>query len=117
MAQKARLTSSEAEKLLLADPSVHKWLERYPPKPPVDASYSNGTWTVNVFSGRAGEIATGTIDDITGAVLTAYTGPAVAWGMARGGQGAFGGTWINSYWLWLSLCGVFLVGLVDWRRP
>jgi hypothetical protein len=117
VAQKARLTSSEAEKLLLADPSVHKWLERYPPKPPVDASYSNGTWTVNVFSGRAGEIATGTIDDITGAVLTAYTGPAVAWGMARGGQGAFGGTWINSYWLWLSLCGVFLVGLVDWRRP
>ena len=59
----------------------------------------------------------GTIDDPTGAVLTAYTGPAVAWGMARGGPGAFGGTQINSYSVWLTFCGLFLLGLVDWRRP
>ncbi len=74
-----------------------------------------GTWTVNVFSGRAGEIATGTVDDATGAVLTAYTGPQVAWGMARGGPGAFGGTKINSYSVWLGFCAAFLIGLVDWR--
>ena len=93
------------------------WLERYPPKPDVEASYSKGTWTVNVFSGKAGEIATGSIDDVTGAVLEAWTGPAVAWKMARGGPGAFGGTRINSYSVWLSFCAVFLLGLVDWRRP
>jgi len=69
-----------------------------------------------VFSGRAGEIATGKIDDATGAVLEAYTGPQVAWGMARGGPGAFGGTKINSYSVWLGLCAAFLIGLVDWRR-
>ena len=77
----------------------------------------NGIWTVNVFSGLAGEIASGTIDDPTGAVLTAYTGPQVAWGMARGGPGAFGGKEINSYTVWGTFCLLFLIGLVDWRRP
>ena len=36
--------------------------------------------------------------------------------MARGGTGAFGGTKINSYSVWLGFCAAFLIGLVDWRR-
>jgi hypothetical protein len=71
---------------------------------------------VNVFSGRAGEIATGTVDDATGAVTEAWTGPQVAWRMARGSPGAFGGNKINSPALWLTFCAIFVVGLVDWRR-
>jgi hypothetical protein len=69
-----------------------------------------------VWSGAAGEIATGTVDDPTGAVTSAWTGPQVAWGMARGVPGAFGGKKINSYPVWLGFCAVFLIGLVDWRR-
>ncbi len=111
-----RLTDSEAEKIFLIRPKVASWLRRYPPRPAMDASYKDGTWTVNVFSGKAGEIATGTVDDVTGAVLSAYTGPQVAWGMARGGPGAFGGKKINSYPVWLGFCAAFLIGLVDWRR-
>ena len=114
---KARLTGTGAEKIFLAVPNVRDWLQRYPPKPSVDALYSKGTWTIGVYSGEAGKIAMGTVDDVTGAVLEAYTGPAVAWGMARGGPGAFGGTEINSYSVWLTFCAVFLIGLVDWRRP
>ena len=49
-------------------------------------------------------------------MLAAYTGPQVAWGMARGGPGAFGGTKINSYSVWLGFCAAFLIGLADWRR-
>jgi len=113
---KPRLTTAEVEKIVLNFPKVASWLERYPRNPTIDASFSKGTWTVNVFSGRAGEIATGTVDDSTGAVLTAYTGPQVAWGMARGGPGAFGGTKINSRTVWLGFCAAFLIGLVDWRR-
>ncbi len=45
----------------------------------------------------------------------AWTGPQVAWGMARGGTG-FGGREINSYSIWFAFCIVFLLGLVDWRR-
>jgi hypothetical protein len=69
-----------------------------------------------VFWGPAGEIATGTVDDASGEVTEAWTGPQVAWRMARGYKGAFGGSKINSPYLWLGLCAVFLIGLVDWRR-
>jgi hypothetical protein len=72
---------------------------------------------VNIWSGLAGEIATGTVDDYTGYVTQAFAGPQVAWGMARGSPGAFGGTRLNSTPVWLGLCGLFLLGLVDWRRP
>jgi len=113
---KARLTGTKAEQIFLAAPKVHQWLERYPKNPALDASYSKGTWTVDVFSGKAGEIATGSVDDVTGTVLEAWTGPQVAWKMARGGPGAFGGKKINSYSVWLGFCAVFLLGLVDWRR-
>ena len=37
--------------------------------------------------------------------------------MARGGAGAFGGKTINTAWVWLLFCGVFLLGLADLRRP
>jgi hypothetical protein len=114
--EKARLSGQEAQRIFLAVHKVAAWLERYPRSPAVDSSFSKGTWTVNVFSGKAGEIATGTIDDATGSVLTAYTGPQVAWGMARGGPGAFGGPKINSYPVWLGFCAAFLIGLADWRR-
>ena len=46
--------------------------------------------------GQAGEIATGKVDDTSGAVTEAWTGPQVAWKMARGSTGAFGGRKINS---------------------
>ena len=59
----------------------------------------------------------GKVDDRTGAVTEAWTGPQVAWSMARGGAGAFGGKTINRTWLWLAFCAVFLVGLADLRRP
>ena len=36
-------------------------------------------------------------------MLEAWTGPQVAWKMARGGPGAFGGKKINSYPVWLAL--------------
>ena len=37
--------------------------------------------------------------------------------MARGSPGAFGGNRLNSLPIWLGFCGLFLLGLVDWRRP
>src|ERR1700712_1071159 len=78
------LTKSQATEIFLGYGKVADWLGRYPPKPTTDATFANGTWTVNVWSGAAGEIATGKVDDATGAVLEALTGPQVAWGMARG---------------------------------
>ena len=112
-----RTTKNQAIALFLANDKVADWLKRYPPKPVTDATFKQGIWTVNVWSGKAGEIATGTVDDGTGAVVDAWTGPQVAWKMARGYKGAFGGEKINSYTVWLGLCAIFLLGLADWRRP
>ncbi len=66
---------------------------------------------------KAGEIAKGKVDDVTAVVTEAWTGPQVAWTMARGGSGAFGGPRINSLGYWLPFCFVFLLGLADLRRP
>ena len=57
------------------------------------------------------------MDDASGRVTEAWTGPQVAWKMARGYEGAFGGKTINRVPVWLAFCAVFLLGLVDWRRP
>jgi hypothetical protein len=123
VAQKAHLTQAQAIAHFLAVPKVKDWLGRYPQtKVEKEATYDETyrDWDVKVFDTRApggGEIATGRVDDFTGIVTEAWTGPQVAWKMARGGPGAFGGKKINSLAVWLSFCAVFLLGLADLRRP
>jgi hypothetical protein len=114
-----RLSERQAVARFLADRKVARWLERYPSGPITDASFERKTrrWSVHVWSGAAGEIARGTIDDRSGRVLEAWTGPQVAWKMARGGSGAFGGKVLNRTVVWLAFCAVFLLGLADLRRP
>ena len=113
-------TEAKVVATFLAVPKVKDWVGRYPKKSLVtqgtyDAQYVD--WDVKVWSGPAGEIATGRVDDTTGIVTEAWTGPQVAWRMARGGPGAFGGKKINSLGVWLAFCAVFLIGLADLRRP
>jgi hypothetical protein len=111
------LDAKSATAIFLRYPKVRSWLQRYPPNPVTEATQKDGVWTVKVWSGKAGEIAEGTVLDSTGQVGEAWTGPQVAWRMGRGYPGAFGGTRINSYPVWLAFCALFLLGLVDWRRP
>ena len=113
-----RLGERSATQLALADPKVASWLRRYPPNPQTQATFDSASriWTVRAWSGRAGEIALVTVEDLTGRVLEAWTGPQVAWKMARGGH-QFGGRTLLRPWVWLSLCLVFLVGLADLRKP
>src|SRR5215813_7934574 len=96
------------------------WLAHYPRKErQVETSFDKGRklWTIKVWAGPAGEVATGKVDDTSGAVTEAWTGPQVAWKMARGYPGAFGGKEINSLPVWLGFCVLFLLGLGDLRRP
>jgi hypothetical protein len=129
----ARLTKERATAVFLASDKVSDWLARYPLKGRItDATHEadsskcpagtrGGCWTVNVWwkdgAVDAGQIATGKVDDRTGKVVEAWTGPQVAWKMARGYDGAFGGKKINSLPIWLGFCAVFLLGLADFRRP
>jgi glycosyl transferase family 87 len=81
------------------------------------AAYTKGPgrWQVSYFQGRI-ERAQVAVDDNTGWVLEAWTGPQVAWRMARGEPGAFAGK-LNAPYLWIPLCVLFLVPFVDRRRP
>jgi hypothetical protein len=119
-AARARLTEQAVTAAFLRHDKVAEWLDRYPAKGIVeDATYDEKrrAWTVHVWWGEAGEIATGTVADGSGRVTEAWTGPQVAWKMARGYPGAFGGKTLNRTGVWLCFCAVFLLGLVDWRRP
>jgi hypothetical protein len=121
-APNTKLTQENATRIFLANPKVAHWLRHYPKKTRTEeATYSPqfGNWTIKVWTSidKVGEVATGRVQDSTGTVTEAWTGPQVAWKMARGYPGAFGGKEINKVWIWLGFCAVFLVGLADFRRP
>ncbi len=98
---------------------VARWLDRYPPDPTTSADFraDSRTWEVKAWSGAAGQIADVVVEDTTGRVVEAWTGPQVAWKMARGGEGSFGGKTLLKPYVWLGFCLVFLLGLGDLRRP
>ena len=75
-------------------------------------------WQVSFYDTRKRkkEIAQVIVDDTTGAVLEAWTGPQVAWTMARGYPGAFGRK-AGALYVWLPLLVLFVVPFVDPRRP
>jgi hypothetical protein len=47
---------------------------------------------------------------------TVWQGYQATWEMARGYEGQFGHA-LNAPYVFLPLCALFLVGLIDWRRP
>jgi hypothetical protein len=115
-----RLTEAQVTRIFLQTDKVADWLRHYPPRlRQTDASFSKDqhAWTLKVWGGPAGEVAMGQVDDTSGAVIAAWTGPQVAWKMARGYDGAFGGREINSAPVWLGFCLLFLLGLGNLRRP
>src|SRR6478609_7914751 len=71
-------------------------------------------WEVAYFSGGE-ELVLVYVDPCSGEVTESWTGYQVSWKMARGYSGAFGHK-LNAPYVFVPLCLVFLVGLVDWRR-
>jgi hypothetical protein len=128
-----RLTKQRAIAAFLRDDKVADWLDRYPQQGrSTDATFEPdagrctagtkvGCWRVKIWwslgDRDAGQIADGRVEDATARVTEAWTGPQVAWKMARGYKGAFGGTRINEPKIWLGFCALFLLGLLDFRRP
>ena len=115
-----RLREAEAIRAVLAHPKVAEWVARYEGRKLTrDATLERpeDVWTVKVWApGEAGQIVLAKVDDATGRVTEAWTGPQVAWKMARGYEGAFGRR-INEPAIWLGFCAAFLLGLADLRRP
>src|SRR3954471_768031 len=121
-APERKLTKERATAIYVANPKIAAWLRHFPPKTrTTEATYNAqfGNWTIKIWTSidKVGEVATGRVQDATGVVTEAWTGPQVAWKMARGSPDAFGGREINSLGVWLAFCAAFLIGLADFRRP
>jgi len=71
-------------------------------------------WEVAYFEGGEERVLV-LVDAHSGEVTESWTGYQVAWKMARGYSGAFGHK-LNAPYVFLPLCAIFLLGLVDWRR-
>jgi hypothetical protein len=112
-ASSERISSTEAVAIANRDPKVVGEKGEHPRLGP-SAERKEGKWEVAYFEGGK-ELVLVLVDPHSGAVLESWTGYQVAWKMARGYSGAFGHK-LNAPYVFLPLCAIFLLGLVDWRR-
>src|SRR5438034_7326407 len=112
-----RLTGEQVEAIASRVPKVVKARRKYPGSYPNVFLKGPVLWQVSFFSRdrTAKEIAQAYVDDASGRVTEAWTGPQVAWTMARGYPGAFARK-VNSPWVWIPLTLLFVVPFVDPRR-
>jgi hypothetical protein len=108
-----KIGSAEAIAAANRDPKVREEKQRHPNLGP-SASLKEGHWEVGYFEAGK-ELVLAVVDASSGEVLESWTGYQVAWKMARGYSGAFGHK-LNAPYVFLPLCAIFLLGLVDWRR-
>ena len=112
-----RLTASQVEKIAAATLTIKAELGRHPNAIPYEYTKGPGQWQVSWFSPgkKQVELAQVYIDDATGSVTQVWTGFQVAWTMARGYPGAFGRR-VNSWYVWVPLCVLFIAPFLPWRR-
>ena len=94
-----RLNAKQAIEIAERDPKV---VEERSKRELAEYAYEKGSahqWQISYF-GAGKELVQVTIDDGTGAVLESWTGPQVAWKMARGYEGAFARK-VNAPYIWL----------------
>jgi hypothetical protein len=113
LADGGKIGSAEAIEAANRDSKVVEEKREHPDLGP-SAALKEGHWEVAYFEG-GDELALVLVDAHSGKVLESWTGYQVAWKMARGYSGAFGHK-LNAPYVFLPLCAIFLLGLVDWRR-
>ncbi len=113
VAQEHRISEAEAIRVASRDSNAEKERDENGPLAPV-ANVVDGRWEVAYFVDGE-EVALVIVGRESGEVEESWTGEQVAWKMARGYSGAFGHK-LNAPYVFLPLCLIFLVGLVDWRR-
>ena len=114
--EQPKIDQAKAIEIARLDPKAAAAAEQHP-----DLSHSasrnsgTGLWEVGFFTG-GNQVVQVVIDPNSGKVVESWTGYQIAWRMARGYPGAFG-RMINAPYIWLPLCAIFVLGLLDWRRP
>jgi hypothetical protein len=105
-------TARDVTRIAAARPEVRE--ARAEHRPAYTRAYTSGRgrWQVSFYvpperGTRSEEIAQVIVDDRSGRVLEAWTGPQAAWTMARGIPGQFGRA-VNAPWVWIGLCALFV---------
>jgi len=112
-AEPERISREEAIAVADRDPKVRDQEREHGELASV-ATMDEGDWEV-AYLADGDQWALVVVDAGSGEVEESWTGYQVAWKMARGYSGAFGHK-LNAPYVFLPLCLIFLVGLVDWRR-
>jgi hypothetical protein len=113
-----RLTGEQVQQIADALPKIIAERRKWPGSYPGVFTKGPTRWQVSYYSRDKPpkEIAQVIVDDPTGAAIEQWTGYKVAWTMARGYSGAFGRK-VNSPWVWIPLCVLFLAPFARLRRP
>lgn len=107
------ITREEAIATADRDPKVREQRRRHPDLTET-AVVEEGNWEIG-YHADGEQLVLVIVDRQSGEVLESWTGYQVAWKMARGYSGSFGHK-LNAPYVFLPLCLIFLIGLVDWRR-
>ncbi|HZV72866.1 MAG TPA: hypothetical protein VFF79_04045 [Conexibacter sp.] len=110
-----RLTSKRAIAIAEIVPKIQRVRREHPGSYPTAYTKGATQWQVSIFSRDRVELGQVTIDDLTGAVLEAWTGYQVPWTMARGYDGAFGRR-VNAWYVWIPMCVLFVAPFLPSRR-
>jgi hypothetical protein len=109
-----KISEAKAIEVASGDRNVKKEEERNGTLSDSASVNDDGVWEVAYFADGK-EVALVLVDRHSGEVRESWTGEQVAWKMARGYSGQFGHK-LNAPYVYLPLCAIFLLGLVDWRR-
>jgi hypothetical protein len=112
---KPRLDSVQAAVIAFRQAKIRAWLAQYKNVSHTSTLGDHRIWTVDYYAG-GDQVAEVHIADYTEKPYEVWTGPQVAWQLARGQPQAYGRKANAAYVLW-PMCALFLAGLIDWRRP
>jgi hypothetical protein len=95
-------------------PAVKRLLHEHPHAYAAVTHSAATGWQISYIVGRTTLLEVAYAND--GQLLGAYTGFKIAWQMARGDPGAFGGE-LDALYIWIPLSLLFVAPFVDWRHP
>ncbi len=109
------LSAGEARAIAIYSAAVKEELGEGEERGPSVFTRGDCLWQVSFYAGDD-EVARVLIDDGTGEVLEAWDDEQVGAELARGYEGAVAQA-VNSPWVWIPLCLLFVAPFFDFRRP
>jgi hypothetical protein len=110
-----RLNAVQAFVIAGRQAKVRAWLAQYSNVSHTSRLGDHRVWTVDYYAG-GDQVAEVHIADYTENAYEVWTGPQVAWQLARGQPQAYGRK-ANAWYILWPMCALFMAGLIDWRRP